>query len=210
LIQTKSTVADWQLSDDYASLAEVVKYARPTVLVGVSGQAGLFSQSLIENMASYCERPIILPLSNPSRQIEATPEQLLHWTKGLAIIATGSPFKPVEYQGQQYIIPQCNNSYIFPGFGLAVVAGGIRRVTDEMLVVASEQLAKASPVLKTGQGALLPPLTEIANLSKKMAFAISKVGQQQNVAEKMTDDDLIDAIEKQFWLPEYRKYTRVV
>jgi malate dehydrogenase (oxaloacetate-decarboxylating) len=209
LIQTESVVADWQLSADYASLAEVVQYARPTVLVGVSGQAGLFTQNLIETMFSNCKRPIILPLSNPSRQIEATPEQLLNWTKGLAIIATGSPFKPVEYQGQHYIIPQCNNSYIFPGFGLAVVAGGITRVTDKMLVIASEQLAQASPILRTGQGALLPPLTEIANLSKIMAFAISKIGQQQGVAPKMTDDDLIAAIEKQFWLPDYRKYTRV-
>jgi malate dehydrogenase (oxaloacetate-decarboxylating) len=209
LIQTESVVADWQLSADYASLAEVVQYARPTVLVGVSGQAGLFTQNLIETMFSNCKRPIILPLSNPSRQIEATPEQLLNWTKGLAIIATGSPFKPVEYQGQHYIIPQCNNSYIFPGFGLAVVAGGITRVTDKMLVIASEQLAQASPILRTGQGALLPPLTEIANLSKIMAFAISKIGQQQGVAPKMTDDDLIAAIEKQFWLPDYRKYIRV-
>jgi malate dehydrogenase (oxaloacetate-decarboxylating) len=209
LIQTESVVADWQLSADYASLAEVVQYARPTVLVGVSGQAGLFTQNLIETMSSNCKRSIILPLSNPSRQIEATPEQLLNWTKGLAIIATGSPFKPVEYQGQHYIIPQCNNSYIFPGFGLAVVAGGITRVTDKMLVIASEQLAQASPILRTGQGALLPPLTEIANLSKIMAFAISKIGQQQGVAPKMTDDDLIAAIEKQFWLPDYRKYTRV-
>jgi malate dehydrogenase (oxaloacetate-decarboxylating) len=209
LIQTESVVADWQLSADYASLAEAVQYARPTVLVGVSGQAGLFTQNLIETMFSNCKRPIILPLSNPSRQIEATPEQLLNWTKGLAIIATGSPFKPVEYQGQHYIIPQCNNSYIFPGFGLAVVAGGITRVTDKMLVIASEQLAQASPILRTGQGALLPPLTEIANLSKIMAFAISKIGQQQGVAPKMTDDDLIAAIEKQFWLPDYRKYIRV-
>lgn len=209
LIQNKSAVADWSISSDYAGLAEVIEYAQPTVLVGVSGQAGLFTQGLIETMSANCERPIILPLSNPSRQIEATPEQLLNWTKGRAIIATGSPFKPVEYKGQQYVIPQCNNSYIFPGFGLAVVAGGISRVSDEMLVVASEQLAQASPILRTGQGALLPELTEIANLSKKMAFAISKIGQQQNVAPKMTDDELVAAIEKQFWLPDYRKYTRV-
>jgi malate dehydrogenase (oxaloacetate-decarboxylating) len=209
LIQTKSAVADWKISGDYAGLAEVIQFAKPTVLVGVSGQAGLFTQSLIETMSANCERPIILPLSNPSRQIEATPEKLINWTKGLAIIATGSPFKPVEYQGQHFVIPQCNNSYIFPGFGLAVVAGGITRVTDEMLVIASEQLAQASPILRTGQGALLPPLTEIADLSKKMAFAISKIGQQQDVAPKMTDDELVAAIEKQFWLPAYRKYTWV-
>tara|TARA_R110002050_G_scaffold71891_1_gene154607 strand:+ start:38628 stop:40289 length:1662 start_codon:yes stop_codon:yes gene_type:complete len=208
LMQTKTAVANWHCSADFASLAEAIQYAKPTVLIGVSGQAGLFTQSMVEDMASNCERPIILPLSNPSRQIEATPEQLLNWTKGQAIIATGSPFKPVEYLGHCYIIPQCNNSYIFPGFGLAVVAGGITRVSDEMLVIASEQLAQASPMLKTGQGSLLPPLTEIASLSKKMAFSISKIGQQQGVAPTMTDEDLSVAIEKWFWRPEYRKYKR--
>jgi len=210
LTQTKTAVANWPCDGDYASLAEVVKYAKPTVLVGVSGQARLFSQSLIESLVLNCQRPIILPLSNPSRQIEATPEQLLNWTKGQAIIATGSPFSPVQYEGQRYIIPQCNNSYIFPGFGLAVVAGGITRVSDEMLVVASEQLAQASPMLRTGRGSLLPPLTDIADLSKKMAFAISKMGQQQGVAPNISDDDLQAAIDKWFWRPEYRKYTRLV
>ncbi len=209
LVQTQSAVVDWSCRGDYASIAEVVQYVNPTVLIGVSGQAGLFNQSLIEMMSSNCERPVILPLSNPSRQVEATPQQLLNWTKGLAIIATGSPFEPVEYQGQRYIIPQCNNSYIFPGFGLAVIAGGVTRISDEMLIVASDQLAQASPRLRTTDGALLPPLTEIANLSKKMAFAITKVGQQQKLAPKMTDDDLTAAIDKHFWQPEYRKYTRI-
>lgn len=209
LIQREIAIAGWQYSGEYPFLADVIEYAKPTVLIGVSGQAGLFTESMIEMMASNCERPIILPLSNPSRQIEATPEQLLNWTKGQAIIATGSPFNPVEYEGQQYVIPQCNNSYIFPGFGLAVVAGKITRVTDEMLIIASEQLAQASPMLMTGQGALLPPLTEIAELSKKIAFSVTKQGQREGVALEMTDDALSTAIEKNFWLPEYRHYQYV-
>lgn len=206
LIQPKAVIADWQYSGVYPSLADVIDYAKPTVLIGVSGQAGLFTQSMIETMASNCKRPIILPLSNPSRQIEATPEQLLTWTKGQAIIATGSPFDPVEYQNQHYIIPQCNNSYIFPGFGLAVVAGKVTRITDEMLIIVSEQLAQASPMLMTGQGALLPPLTDIASLSKKIAFSVTKQGQLQGVSPNMTDDELSAAIDKQFWLPQYRQY----
>ena len=210
LVQTKSAVADWQYETDYASLADVVEYAKPTVLVGVSGQAGLFKQSMIETMFTHCERPIILPLSNPSRQIEATPEQLLTWTKGQAIIATGSPFKPVEFGGKHYPIPQCNNSYIFPALGLAVIAGKVSRVTDEMLIIASEQLAQASPMLTTGEGALLPPLTDIAKLSKKMALAVIKMAQQQGVAPEMTDDDLKAEIDANFWLPQYRNYTPMV
>ena len=210
LVQTKSAVADWQYEADYASLADVVEYAKPTVLVGVSGQAGLFKQRMIETMFTHCERPIILPLSNPSRQIEATPEQLLTWTKGQAIIATGSPFKPVEFDGKHYPIPQCNNSYIFPALGLAVIAGKVSRVTDEMLIIASEQLAQASPMLATGEGALLPPLTDIAKLSKKMALAVIKMAQQQGVAPEMTDDDLKAEIDANFWLPQYRNYTPMV
>jgi malate dehydrogenase (oxaloacetate-decarboxylating) len=174
----------------------------------VSGQTGLFTQGIIETLIAGCEQPVILPLSNPSKQIEATPEQLIKWTKGQTIVATGSPFKPVDYAGQRYIIPQCNNSYIFPGFGLAVVAAKIRHISDEMLVVASEVLAKASPALVKKNGPLLPDLSEIGALSKDIAFAVAKIGQEQGLAATMSDDDLRTAIEQQFWLPEYRDYKR--
>ncbi len=206
---SSASLTSWSIEGDYATLAEVVLQARPTVLVGVSGQAGLFNQSLIESMYQHCDRPIILPLSNPSRQIEATPEQLLNWTEGNAIIATGSPFEPVAINRKRYPIPQCNNSYIFPAFGLAVVAGKVTQISDEMLMVASEQLAKASPMVQTGEGALLPPLTDIASLSKKIAFSIAKLGQQQGYAPPMTDEDLKAEIDTQFWLPTYREYELV-
>lgn len=204
--KSKEVVSDWQMIGHYASLAEVVKNSKATTLIGVSGQAGLFTQTIIETMWQKCERPIILPLSNPSRQIEATPEQLLNWTYGKAIIATGSPFAPVEFDDCSYIIPQCNNSYIFPAFGLAVVAGKVSRITDEMLIAASETLAAASPMVQTGAGALLPPLTEIATLSKKIAMVVAKVGQEQGVAPKLSDQALTAAIERHFWTPEYRDY----
>lgn len=204
--KSKEVVSDWQIQSHYASLAEVVKYTNATTLIGVSGQAGLFTQAIIETMWQKCQRPIILPLSNPSRQIEATPEQLLNWTDGNAIIATGSPFDPIEFNDRRYIIPQCNNSYIFPAFGLAVVAGKVSRITDEMLIAASETLAAASPMVQTGEGALLPPLTAIATLSKKIAMVVAKVGQEQGVAPKLSDQELTVAIEKHFWTPEYRDY----
>ncbi len=208
LAQKRTDLAEWQCEGDYASLIEVMQNAKPTVLVGVSGQAGLFTETVITTMLAGCSQPIIFPLSNPSKKIEATPKQLLEWTDGQAIIATGSPFEPIEYKGESYCIPQCNNSYIFPAFGLAVIAGKISQISDEMLIVASEVLASNSPMVLTGEGALLPPLTDIAELSKKMAFSIIKQAQLQGFSEFMSDQEIEAAIEQNFWLPEYRLYER--
>ncbi len=209
LSQSKSNLREWSCAGDNASLVEVMAYAKPTILVGVSGQTGLFTEEVIKTMLQACKQPIIFPLSNPSKKIEATPQQLLDWTDGHAIIATGSPFEPIEYKGKTYVIPQCNNSYIFPAFGLAVIAGKLTRISDEMLIVASEILAEASPVVITGEGPLLPPLTEITELSKKMAFAIVKVGQQQGVAGELSDQALTAEIERNFWHPKYRQYEKI-
>jgi len=209
LAQQKSTIEHWRTQDNHANLQETISMAKPSILIGVSGQAGLFTKSVIKTMLAGCEQPIIFPLSNPSKQIEARPEQLIEWTDGQAIIATGSPFEPIDYKGKNYIIPQCNNSYIFPGFGLAVIAGKLRYISDEMLIVASEQLAKASPKVQTGQGALLPPLTDIASLSKDIAFAVVKLAQQQGHAEVITDQQLSQAIEDNFWTAEYKNYQKV-
>ncbi len=206
LATTVDEVMDWRYSDGYPSLQDTIRCARPTILIGVSGQPGLFNKAIVETLMMGCERPIVFPLSNPSKQIEATPAQLIHWTKGQAIVATGSPFEPVEYDGHHYVIPQCNNSYIFPGFGLAVVAAKIRHISDEMLLVASEILANASPAAADPKAALLPSLAEIGQLSKDMAFAVAKTAQQQGLAAMLTDDDLRLAIEQQFWVPEYRAY----
>jgi malate dehydrogenase (oxaloacetate-decarboxylating) len=199
---------DWVYTDDYPSLLDTVRNAKPTILIGVSGQAGLFTQVIVETLLAECDVPIILPLSNPSKQIEATPEQLIHWSKGQAIVATGSPFSPVEYNGRTIIIPQCNNSYIFPGFGLAVVAAKIRRISDEMLVVASEVLANASPASLDKTASLLPRLSDIGQLSKDIAFAVGRVAFEQGLAEPMSDDVLKASIETQFWMPAYRDYRK--
>ena len=209
LAQTKANINAWECAGDYASLVDVMKFAQPSILIGVSGQAGLFTETVIKTMLQGCNQPIIFPLSNPSKKIEATPQQLLEWTDGQAIIATGSPFEPIEYKGKTHSIPQCNNSYIFPAFGLAVIAGKLSRISDEMLIVASEVLAAAAPIVRAGEGSLLPPLTEITELSKKMAFAIVKVGQQQGVAIEISDQALTEEIEQNFWLPEYRSYQKV-
>ncbi len=208
LQQSQADLADWTFSGEYPSLLDVMHCAKPDVLIGVSGQPGLFTEQVITAMKQHCELPIIFPLSNPSRQVEARPEQVIEWTKGKVVIASGSPFKPVEYEGKTYPIAQCNNAYIFPGIGLGVVAAKAKRISDEMLMAASEALAASSPLVINGEGALLPPLTAIAELSKEMAFAVGKVAMTQGLALEMTDEALRKSIEQNFWKAEYRPYKR--
>lgn len=202
-------LSDWQIKGQYASLLEVMNGAKPDILIGVSGVSGLFTEEVIRAMKSHCDLPIIFPLSNPIKQVEATPEQVIHWTDGQAIVATGSPFEPVNFQGKVFPIAQCNNSYIFPGLGLGVVSANVNRITDEMLMVASKTLAEASPLANTGEGELLPPLTEIANLSKKIAFAVAKVAFKQGLALVIDDESLTAKIERNFWQAQYRNYKRI-
>ena len=209
LVQPKAALNSWNIKDDYASLVEVMHGAKPDILIGVSGVAGLFTEEVIKAMKSHCQTPIVFPLSNPIKQVEATPKQVIEWTDGDVVVATGSPFEPVEYKGKTHAIAQCNNSYIFPGLGLGVVAANINRITDEMLIVASETLAEASPRANTGEGDLLPPITEIGELSKKIAFAVAKIAFKQGLALEINDEMLIAKIERNFWKPEYRQYKRI-
>jgi malate dehydrogenase (oxaloacetate-decarboxylating) len=209
LVQQKAAIADWSFSGDYASLRDVMNCASPDILIGVSGVAGLFTEAVVRAMKKNCDLPIIMPLSNPIKQIEARPEQIIEWTDGEVIIATGSPFKPIEYKGKTYPIAQCNNSYIFPGIGLGVLASKARRISDDMLRVASETLAAASPLANTGKGGILPPLTQLAELSKEIAFAVAKMAMQQGYALEMDDERLKRKINANFWKPEYRQYKRV-
>lgn len=209
LAQPTEKLESWSISGEYPSLLETIQSIKPGILIGVSGQAGLFTEEAIKSMQAGCERPIIFPLSNPSRQIEAHPQKVIEWTKGNAIVATGSPFKPFEYDGRTFSIPQCNNSYIFPGIGLGVLASKARIISDGMLMVASETLAECSPNANTGKGDLLPPLEEVAEVSKKIAFNVAKKAMQEELALVLSDEMLKDKIERNFWNPEYRQYKRV-
>ena len=209
LVQQKAAIADWSFSGDYASLRDVMNCAKPDILIGVSGVAGLFTEAVIKAMKKNCQLPIIMPLSNPIKQIEARPEKIIEWTEGEVIIATGSPFKPIEYKGKTYPVAQCNNSYIFPGIGLGVLAVKAQRISDDMLRVASETLAAASPLANTGSGGILPPLTQLSELSKKIAFEVAKVAMRQGFALELDDAALLRKIEANFWKPEYRQYKRV-
>lgn len=209
LVQPASAIADWSYSSEFPSLRDVMNCAKPGILIGVSGQPGLFTEAVVRAMKKGCDTPIIFPLSNPSRQVEATPEQVIKWTDGDVIIATGSPFKPVNYQGKSYAVAQCNNSYIFPGIGLGVLACKARIISDEMLRAASKTLADASPLANSGSGGLLPAFTELAALSKQIAFNVAKVAMQQGLALALDDELLQQKIEQNFWTPQYRQYKRV-
>ncbi|MBZ9610882.1 NAD-dependent malic enzyme [Rheinheimera maricola] len=209
LVQSSTAIADWSYSSEFPSLRDVMNCAKPGVLIGVSGQPGLFTEAVVKAMKKGCDTPIIFPLSNPSRQIEATPEQVINWTEGDVIIATGSPFPAVSYAGKRYPIAQCNNSYIFPGIGLGVLACKARLISDEMLGSASKTLSEASPLANTGQGGLLPAFTELAALSKQIAFNVAKTAMQQGLALELADELLWQKINDNFWTPQYRQYKRV-
>ncbi|BCL70273.1 NAD-dependent malic enzyme [Vibrio nigripulchritudo MADA3029] len=208
LVQKHENTKGWESDDAGFSLLEVVKNAKPTVLIGVSGAPGLFSKEVIQAMHANCERPIVFPLSNPTSRVEATPNDIIRWTDGAALVATGSPFDPVIHDGKTFEIAQCNNSYIFPGIGLGVLAVSASRVTDEMLMESSRALAECSPLAQQGTGALLPPLEEIHRVSKRIAFAVGKKAIEQGVALEITDETLEKAIDQHFWQPVYRRYKR--
>ncbi|MBD2797865.1 NAD-dependent malic enzyme [Xenorhabdus sp. 18] len=208
LVQKSTALQSWDVTNDSLSLMDVVRNAKPTVLIGVSGQSGLFSEEIIREMHKHCERPIVMPLSNPTSRVEARPEDIINWTDGQALVATGSPFAPVQYDGQEYPIAQCNNSYIFPGIGLGVIASGAKRVTDDMLMAASRTLADCSPLAQTGSGPLLPLIDDIQDVSRKIAKEVAKKAQIQGVAVVTSEDALDEAIERNFWKPEYRIYKR--
>jgi malate dehydrogenase (oxaloacetate-decarboxylating) len=154
-------------------------------------------------MAKHAPRPIIFPLSNPTVRAEATPADLLKWTDGKAVIATGSPFDPVEYQGVTHSIPQCNNSYIFPAMGLGILAAQAPRVTDRMFMAAAIALQETSPALKDPNASLLPPLEEIRQITRHIAVAVATEAQSEGVAEKLSPQELDKRIDEIMWTPEY-------
>jgi malate dehydrogenase (oxaloacetate-decarboxylating) len=185
------------------TLEEVVEKARPTILIGVSGCAAVFTEKAIRAMAKNIERPIIFPLSNPTSKCEAAPSDLIAWTDGKALIATGTAYPDVAYKGKTYKIAQCNNYYIFPAMGLAVVASKAKRVTAGMFIAASEELASLSPALKDVGALLFPPPEEVREIAKKLALRIAKQAVKEKVAPTSSDEALQKAINDTFWIPKY-------
>jgi malate dehydrogenase (oxaloacetate-decarboxylating) len=208
LAQKTEDVAGWAGDEAFPQLLDVVTHANATVMIGVSGQRGLFTEQVIREMHKHCAKPLVMPMSNPTSKVEATPEEILRWTDGNALVATGSPFAPVSINGRTVHIAQCNNSYIFPGIGLGVIASKASRITDKMLMAASNALAECSPMV-TGLGdAVLPPIKDIQAVSRKIALAVAKQAQADGVALETSEDILLAAIGRNFWMPNYRDYRR--
>jgi malate dehydrogenase (oxaloacetate-decarboxylating) len=195
-------------------LAEVIKNISATVLIGVSSQPNQFTESIIREMASKVDRPIIFPLSNPSDRAEAAPKDLIRWTEGRALIATGTEFPPVSFNGKTFKIAQCNNFYIFPAIGLAAVASQAKRVTDKMMIAAASALGNfqgAKGNNDNGGGAdaespLLPPIENMRDVAIHIAIKVALQAQQDSVAQEMSEQKVSDQIQKKFWIPEYRNY----
>ncbi len=204
-----ANLTDWDCDTSaYITFADVVRCAKPTVLIGVTGQSGAFSEAIIREMAAHTERPVIFPLSNPTSRAEATPSDLLRWTDGRAIVATGSPFDPVEYNGKTHEIAQCNNSYVFPAMGLGILAVGARRVTDAMFMAAASALKDAAPALHDPTASLLPPLEDIRQVSLHIGVAVARQAQADGVAENTSTDDLSQRVAETMWQPEYPQVKR--
>jgi len=202
-------VAEWAGAPHHIPLLEAVKRVRPTILIGAAAQPQAFTEEIVREMARHVTRPMIFPLSNPTSKAEALPVDLINWTEGRALVATGSPFDDVEYQGRRIRIGQCNNAYIFPGVGLGVIAAQARRVTDAMFIAAARTLSELAPVRRDPLLALVPPLREVRDVAKRVATAVAVQAQRDGVADAVSDDELGRRIEATMWTPEYLPYRRI-
>ncbi len=202
--------AGWKLdTPEKFELADVVRNIHPTILIGTSAQPGTFTEEIVREMAKHAERPVIFPLSNPTSKSEAVPEDILKWTDGRALVATGSPFKPVEYNGRTFRIGQCNNSFIFPGVGLGVIASRARHVTNEMFVAAARVLCDMSPALTDPSEALYPKLEFVREISQRVALAVGLEAQKAGLSTVTSREALEKAIELKMWKPHYISYKSV-
>jgi malate dehydrogenase (oxaloacetate-decarboxylating) len=202
----RAEVTEWQLSNrEEIGLVEVVRNAKPTVLIGVSGQPGAFTEEAIRTMAACVERPVIFPLSNPTSRCEATPQQIVDWTRGKALIGTGSPFGPAQFEGKEVGFAQTNNSYIFPGLALGILSSRARHVSDAMIKAAALALAELSPTRQNKQGGLLPPLSSIRSVSQKVAQGVGRQAIREGLAP-VAEIDLEKEIATNIWEPVYETY----
>ena len=185
------------------NLAEAVARVHPTILIGTSTRTGAFTEEIVREMAAHVERPVILPMSNPTELAEARPADLIRWTSGKALIATGSPFQPVDYEGTRYIIGQANNALVFPGIGLGVIASRASRVTDSMLVAAAHAVAGLTDMSQAG-AALLPPVQTLRDTSVAVAVAVARAAADDGVARTAVEGDLTKHVRDLMWQPDYR------
>jgi len=184
-------------------LARVVEAFAPTVIVGTTGEPGVFDQKVITAVAGQTERPLVMALSNPTSKTEGLPADIVDWTGGRGLIATGSPFDPVEYQGRTIPVSQANNVYVFPGVGLGAIVSGASEVNDAMFAAAAETLALQVADTDLASGALYPPVTDLRSISRHIAAAVARAARDTGVADDLSDDDIEAALDREIWDLEY-------
>jgi malate dehydrogenase (oxaloacetate-decarboxylating) len=208
--QPRDRVADWpQSPDSPIGLADVIRKTEATILIGLSTVGGAFTEPVVREMARKVDRPIVFPLSNPTTRSEATAEELIRWTDGRALVATGSPFAPVSHGGRTFPIAQCNNIYIFPAMGLAVSAARARRVTDGMILAAARALGEHSPALHDPGASLLPGLVNLRAVAAAIAIAVGLEVQRAGVAPETGEPELRQRVAATQWMPAYRPMGRM-
>lgn len=204
--QPRSAVTGWVLErEGVIGLGDVVRNVRPTVLMGVSGQPGAFSEDIVRAMAASVERPVIFPLSNPNSRTEATPAELMTWTEGRAVVGVGSPVPPLLRDGAPVRVDQTNNSYVFPGIGLAAVATGARLISDGMLMAAARTLAEISPARRDPSANLLPPVTDLREVSWRVARSVAVQARKEGLTALGDAAAVSGAIQSKMWMPAYRE-----
>lgn len=201
----RNEVKSWQVKDqNNITLQEVVENAKATILIGCSTVKGAFNEAIVKAMASNIKYPIIMPLSNPNSHCEADPKDLIEWTDGKAIIAAGSPFEPVQYQGKTYVISQANNAFIFPGLGLGAIAVKATKMSDNMIRAACHVLSSLSPLRSNINNPILPPIHDAPIVSKKAAIAVAKAAIEEGLSSinaKVTEAEKL--VEEAQWTPQY-------
>jgi len=207
--QKRAALANWTLATpERIGLGDVIVNAHPTVLIGTSGQPHAFHEAALRAMGDRVRRPVIFPLSNPTERAEATPHDILEWTEGRAVIGTGSPFPAIQREGHTFRIDQTNNAYVYPGIGLGAIAAKVPRISDGMFLEAARVIAAMSPAKHDPQANLLPPLTEIRELSFHVAVAVAKRAQADGLADPTSDAELTNAVRAKMWEPVYAQYQR--
>lgn len=198
-------VAGWERDSGVGGidLEEVVRRVHPTILIGTSTRSRAFTEKVVREMASHVQRPVILPMSNPTELAEADPADLIRWTDGRALVATGSPFGPVEHAGVRYVIGQANNALVFPGIGLGVITSRASRVTEGMLAAAAHAVAGRTDTSAPG-APLLPPIEELRDTSVAVAVSVAKAAWQDGVARTFLEGDLAQHVRRLMWQPTYR------
>jgi malate dehydrogenase (oxaloacetate-decarboxylating) len=207
--QPAARVAGWTVAGAAPSLLETVREGGVTALIGLSGQPGAFDREVVQAVAANAPVPLVLPLSNPTRRSEATPEQVLDGTQGRALVATGSPFPDVHRDGRRIVIGQGNNAFVFPGLGLGTLVAGARRVSDDMLSAAAEALADYVDAPRLEQGALYPRMAQLQGASRAVATAVARQARAEGLARAELPDDLDAAVRAAMWSPRYLPLRRL-